>query len=201
MLDLGPRCRTKNPGTRSPPPRPATASGIALVGSGSVELSPTFALASDCIVLATSAAVVFVLRSRWRPYPLVRRHLGLFFLVLTTYTVQGLIGVLADRSLYHTVLGDSAFLTVLCFFAAPLLGPALRLCGTWSALCTTLVFVDPSHYLAYFTAGNMGALFASLGSLRTRTAAFVLEPASRPATSSAGGSNRDRASRSGSKQS
>ncbi len=119
------------------------------------------------IVLASTGAAAFTLRSRWRASPRARRLIGFFFLVIATYTVQDFVGYLADRSLYHSVLGNVAFLTVLCFFAAPVVGPALRLCGALAAISTLLVVVDPSRFFAYFTAANLGAaLIANFGSRR-----------------------------------
>jgi predicted Ser/Thr protein kinase len=173
---------------------------LALVGAGSVELSTTTSLAIDSAILAIAAALMFVLRSRWRAYARARMYIGLFFLVLTTYTVQNLVSILADRSLYDTVLGNAVFLAMTCFFAVPLLGPALRLGGAWAALCTTLMLVDPPRFFAYFTAGNVGtALISTLFvSRRTRTASSVLELASSPAASKTDGPRRPRStSRSG----
>jgi serine/threonine-protein kinase len=157
------------------------ACGLSLVSAGSIELSPANALATDVVVLTATGAATLALRSRWQAYVRARRFVGLYMLVLTVYTVQDLVGYLTDRSLYHSVLGNAAFLAVLCLFAASLMGPALLLCGAWAGLCTALIVADPAHHFAYFTAGNVGvALLATLVSLRTRAMSSVWQMASAP---------------------
>ena len=145
-----------------------------LMGAGSIELSATTTLALDFIVLAITAALMLALRSRWRAHARARTYIALFFLVLTTYTAQNFISILTSRSLYDTTLANAVSLTVICSFAALLLGPALLLCGLWGALCTALMVVDPPRSFAYFSAGNVGAvlistLFVSLRTRKTRT--------------------------------
>jgi tRNA A-37 threonylcarbamoyl transferase component Bud32 len=168
--------------------------GLALVGAGSIELSSTTTLAIDIAVLAITAVLMFVLRSRWRVHARARTYIGVFFLILTTYTAQNLVSILTDRSLYDTVLGNAVFLAVILCFAAPLLGRALLLCGAWAALVTALIVIDPPRYFAYFTAGNVGATLISVVfvSLRNRTASTVLELASSPSASRTDGTSRSR---------
>ena len=167
---------------------------LALVGAGSVELSPTTTLVIDIAVLAITAALVYVLRARWWAYARARTYIGLFFLVLTTYTAQNFVSILTGRSLHDTVLADAVFLTITCYFAALLLGPALLVCGTWAALCTTLILVDPPRFFAYFTAANVGTVLISalLASLRTRPTPSVLGLASSASASRTDGVSRPR---------
>jgi len=167
---------------------------LTLVGAGSVELSTATSLAIDCALLATTAALMFVLRSRWQAYARARTYIGLFFLVLTTYAAQNVASILVDRSLYDTVLGNAVFLAIICCFAAPLLSPALWFGGAWATLFTALIVIDPPRFFGYFTAGNVGAALIStlFASLRPRTTSSVLELASSPAVSRTDGSRRAR---------
>jgi serine/threonine protein kinase len=160
---------------------------LLLVGVGSIEFSAANAVATDFVVLATTGGAALALRMRWQANTRARRHVGFFFLVVTTYGVQDLVGYLVDRSLHDTMLCNTTFLTVICFFVAPLLGPALRLCCACAALFTVLLIVDHSHYFAYFIASNLSvALITSFALLRTR-AALPLQVVSADGTS---GSNR-----------
>ncbi len=144
-------------------------SGLALVGSGSIAFSELNALLTDLLVFSTTAAVALVLRSRWVVYRRARRLIGFYFLILTLFTVQDLVGYLSDRSLYHSVLGNEAVLATLCYFAALIEGPTLLWGGAWATVFTLLMIVDPSNYFTYFTLGNVGtALIVGLVHRRKR---------------------------------
>ncbi|MBA3547904.1 MAG: hypothetical protein H0T76_15580 [Nannocystis sp.] len=77
--------------------------------------------------------------------------------------------------------------------AAPVVGPALRLCGALAAISTLFAGVDPSRFFAYFTAANLGAaLIADFGSRRKWVASSLWAMESTDESSRASAARRPR---------
>lgn len=129
---------------------------IALSAADAVELSLTTQVVVDGTIAALVGLGVVVLRSRWRPHRRSRELVGLLLLVTQLYFAQSLVGLVVGRTLYDCLLSDLVCVTLIFFFAAPMLVSPLRWASLWCALCTVAMILDPTRVVAYFLAANVG---------------------------------------------
>ncbi|MEM9460530.1 MAG: serine/threonine-protein kinase [Myxococcota bacterium] len=129
---------------------------IALSAADAVVHSLTTQVVVDGTIAALVGLGAVVLRSRWRPHRRSREMVGLLLLVTQLYFAQSLVGLVAGRTLYDCLLSGLVSVTLIFFFAAPMLVSPLRWASLWCAACTVTMILDPAGVVVYFLAANVG---------------------------------------------